>query len=302
MTMKNKKFQAKTKHAFYRQKSTNLRHLTAAEITNLIHDLETHQVELQSQNEELQKAQLDLLDMRNRYADLYDYAPIGYLTLDANGIIKKANLKCLEMFGSKRGKIENIPLSNFLHEQSQDCFYFFLKKLEKSPDQQNCELQIRGPEIDGDKVYFWARVDCSPIICPSQNSEHLRLSIVDITEQKQAQELLHYQAHFDLLTDLPNRKMLIDRLVQSIARSKRSHAHGALLYIDIDNFKLINDTLGHATGDKILQHAAKIMKKNVRIEDTVSRFGGDEFVVLLTDLSTNRNEATSEARNIAVKI
>lgn len=103
----------------------------------------------------------------------------------------------------------------------------------------------------------------------------------DISERKQHQERLAYQAHHDPLTGLPNRYLLVDRLEQLISVGDRSKQTFALLFIDVDNLKRINDKLGHAAGDKVLEYAALIFKQNVRTSDTVARFGGDEFVILL---------------------
>lgn len=119
----------------------------------------------------------------------------------------------------------------------------------------------------------------------------------DITEEKQEEEKMHQLAHYDMLTGLPNRTLFADRLQQAIAVAKRSRAHLALLFLDLDNFKPVNDTLGHAVGDLLLQEVAKRILECVREEDTVSRLGGDEFVVLLISI-----EAEPDALHVADKI
>jgi len=98
--------------------------------------------------------------------------------------------------------------------------------------------------------------------------------------QKQANSL-YYLAHYDMLTDLANRVLLTDRLQQGIKKAKRYKTQLALLFIDINKFKIINDSLGHYIGDKTLIEIAKRLKKTVREEDTIARFGGDEFIILL---------------------
>jgi diguanylate cyclase (GGDEF)-like protein/PAS domain S-box-containing protein len=107
----------------------------------------------------------------------------------------------------------------------------------------------------------------------------------DITERKNAEQLIWQQAHFDALTGLPNRNMLRDRLEQEIKKTKRESQQLAILFIDLDHFKEVNDTLGHASGDLLLVEAAKRIKACVRDMDTVARMGGDEFTVLLTELN-----------------
>jgi len=103
----------------------------------------------------------------------------------------------------------------------------------------------------------------------------------DVTEQKRAQEQVEYQATYDPLTDLPNRRLLLDRLNQMLARCRRHNRIGALLFLDLDNFKTINDTLGHPVGDALLKQVAGRLMGCLRREDTAARLGGDEFVLLL---------------------
>lgn len=125
---------------------------------------------------------------------------------------------------------------------------------------------------------------------------------LDITARKQAEQEIHQLAFHDALTKLPNRRLLNDRLSQAMATSKRSGGFCALMFLDLDNFKPLNDTHGHEVGDLLLVEAANRLKHCVREVDTVSRFGGDEFVVLLSDLPGDRLASTKQARVIAEKI
>jgi diguanylate cyclase (GGDEF)-like protein/PAS domain S-box-containing protein len=125
---------------------------------------------------------------------------------------------------------------------------------------------------------------------------------LDITERKQMEEQVRQLAFYDPLTELPNRRLLLDRLSQSLAESKRSDRYGALMFLDLDNFKALNDTAGHAVGDLLLMQAAQRMKSCVREVDTVARFGGDEFVVMVGDLDTDKAASTTQTNNIAEKI
>ncbi len=126
--------------------------------------------------------------------------------------------------------------------------------------------------------------------------------IQDVTELKQLQEEVRQLAFHDTLTKLPNRRTLNDRLNQCMASSKRSGRYGALMVLDLDNFKPLNDTHGHAAGDLLLEAVAARMMACVREVDTVARIGGDEFVVLLSELDPDRAESISQARFIAEKI
>jgi diguanylate cyclase (GGDEF)-like protein/PAS domain S-box-containing protein len=111
----------------------------------------------------------------------------------------------------------------------------------------------------------------------------------DVTERMQTQERLQYMAQHDALTDLPNRALLLDRLKQSLARARWRQRLVAVLFVDMDRFKTINDTLGHEVGDQVLQQLAERFQQSVREGDTVARFGGDEFVVLLDDVASDKD-------------
>ncbi|MDP2771026.1 MAG: diguanylate cyclase [Giesbergeria sp.] len=124
----------------------------------------------------------------------------------------------------------------------------------------------------------------------------------EITERRRLEEQVRQLAFHDPLTHLANRRLLVEHLDQAMSASKRSHRHGALLFLDLDNFKSLNDTHGHATGDLLLIEVAERLKACVREADTVARFGGDEFVVLLCELDMQQDEAAAQAAVIAEKI
>lgn len=130
----------------------------------------------------------------------------------------------------------------------------------------------------------------------------IQCNIRNISERKQMEERLRHMAFYDTLTNLPNRRLLDDRLKQAMAARKRSGRHGAVMFLDLDNFKLLNDAHGHEVGDLLLIAAAARMNGCVRETDTVARFGGDEFVVLVGDLGTDGAGSRSQAEVVAGKI
>lgn len=124
----------------------------------------------------------------------------------------------------------------------------------------------------------------------------------DITERKQAEKEIEQLAFYDPLTQLPNRRLLVDRLHQALVSSARNHRKGALLFIDLDNFKILNDTSGHDVGDQLLVEVARRLVACVRDGDTIARLGGDEFVVVLEDLSQGPQEAAAQTKIVGEKI
>ncbi|WP_373509230.1 EAL domain-containing protein [Thiocapsa sp.] len=124
----------------------------------------------------------------------------------------------------------------------------------------------------------------------------------DITQNKAAEEEIRRLAFYDPLTQLPNRRLLLEHLAHAQAKSARTLHEGALLFIDLDNFKTLNDTFGHDTGDLLLQQVAERLSACVREGDTVARLGGDEFVVMLEDLGTNAEQAGAQAERVGEKI
>lgn len=132
---------------------------------------------------------------------------------------------------------------------------------------------------------YWESANIAPVLNPSGQILHYLAVREDITHRRQQEEQILHQAHFDSLTDLPNRFLSLDRLSQLVRDGQRNNELVAVLFLDLDDFKKINDTLGHDIGDKLLIEAASRLQKEVRDGDTVGRLGGDEFIVLLGGLS-----------------
>ncbi|MBI5918271.1 MAG: EAL domain-containing protein [Nitrosomonadales bacterium] len=127
-------------------------------------------------------------------------------------------------------------------------------------------------------------------------------SFIDITERKHAEDQIHHLAFYDSLSQLPNRRLLFERLRHAIINNARNQTYGALLFIDLDNFKVLNDTKGHEFGDLLLVEVGRRLQSCVREGDTLARLGGDEFVVVLEGLSADREQAARQTRVIAEKM
>jgi len=384
----------------------------------LMHELQVYQIELEMQNEELRQVQVELEESRDRYVDLYDFAPVGYLTLTHEALITEVNLTGATLLGIERNQLMRHRFAHWVAAEDSERWNRFFVSVLQDDERQSCELVLKR----GHCSVFHAHLDCLHI--KAVNGGHLvRIAFNDISEQKQAEEALriaaiafesqegimvtdansviqrvnhaftrltgysaeevvgrtptllssgrhdknfyqcmratlneqkHWQgemwnkrkngkiyadwltitavtapdgdithyvgtfsditsnpeslaeihrlAYYDSLTHLPNRRMLLDRLKQALAASSRNKHYGALLFLDLDNFKTLNDTYGHSIGDLLLVEIAQRLTANVREGDTEARLGGDEFVLMLENLSENTQEAVIEASLIGEKI
>nr|WP_315463463.1 EAL domain-containing protein [uncultured Rhodoferax sp.] len=158
------------------------------------------------------------------------------------------------------------------------------------------------PQVRPDGSVIWMSINGEPIYDAQGQYRGYRGTARDISGRKAAEEEIERLAFFDALTALPNRRLLLDRLQHALGASVRSGHHGALLFIDLDNFKILNDTMGHQMGDLLLQLVAKRLLDCVRSVDTVARLGGDEFVVMLEELDADPSAAAAQAEVVAKKI
>jgi diguanylate cyclase (GGDEF)-like protein/PAS domain S-box-containing protein len=263
----------------------------------LLHELQVHEIELQMQNEELRRTQLALEESRDRYLDLYEFAPIGYLTLSREGLILEINLTGALLLGQDRKKILRRPLSRFISPEDSDRYHRLLGQIVKHDDRQSFAVKLNR----SDGSIFHAQMDCVRAV----NGDIplvVRAALTDINERRRAEAEIANLAFYDSLTQLPNRRLLLDRLRQVLATSSRIPLHGAILFVDLDDFKTLNDTQGHDIGDLLLRRVSQRLTMCVREGDTVARLGGDEFVVMLQALSEDDTEAVFQTRTVAEKI
>lgn len=280
----------------------NLAIMLPEEIGHTLHELRVHQIELEMQNEELRQTQIELDTQRERYFDLYDLAPVGYCTLSEEGLILEANLTAAILLGISRSKLVGRLMSEFVHKEDQNNYYLYRKKSFRSDEKFSFELRL----LRENSSPFWAHI----VTTAAKNSDDvfvLRLVMSDITEKKIYEDELNRIAQYDTLTNLPNRVLLSDRLSQGMAQCQRHGFHLAVVYLDLDGFKEVNDTHGHEVGDHVLISLSNQMKQTLQEGDTIARIGGDEFVIILLDLKTIEDaipmiarllEATSKSINV----
>ncbi len=393
---------------------------------DVLHELEVHQIELEMQNEELRRSQLALEESRDRYVDLYEFAPVGYLTVTAEGLISGMNLTGAVLLGEDRKKLLRRRFQKFVIRDDRDRFHRLFTGLMSHGERHAVELGCQ--RADGSR--FHAQLDCVRVEA-GDKPPVARITLADVTERKRAEVALqesearnsaivqtaldcvvtidhegkilefnpaaervfghrradvlgkemaqvvippslreaHRQglkrylatgetqivgkrieltalradgsefpvelaitrmgtrepptftgfirditkrraneaeieslAFYDPLTQLPNRRLLVDRLQKASLVCARNQRRGAILFIDLDDFKTLNDTRGHHVGDELLKQVAGRLLSCVRAGDTVARLGGDEFVVMLEELSGSLREATAQAETVGEKI
>ena len=222
---------------------------------------------------------------------------------DGQGRWLETNRYALELYGLEgvdvrhRSNAELAALQNDTHPMRiRDDDHDDLVWRERGPVRSELSL----PTAAGELRYFDA------IKVPLFNPDGSRNCLVevarDITERKRAESEIERLAYYDPLTALPNRRLLLDRLEHALANARRTAETGALLFVDLDYFKTLNDARGHEMGDRLLVAAAQRLRAHLRETDTVARFGGDEFVVLLPDIGCGFNRAERLARMVAEKI
>ncbi len=218
---------------------------------------------------------------------------------DIHAAIQWVNPAFTELTGYKLEETQGRTPGNLLNSGRQDKkFYQTLFKTIQSGQTWHGEVVNRRK--DG-SLY-----DESLIITPVTGSDgaiqYFVAIMQDITERKRSEQQISQLAFYDVLTSLPNRRLLNDRLEQAMSASQRSERYGAVMFLDMDNFKPLNDRYGHGVGDLLLMEVAHRLSSSVRKIDTVARFGGDEFVVILNELDTSQEESLAQATVIAEKI
>lgn len=231
-----------------------------------------------------------------RYRLLVENVPVCIHEIDLDGRIRSMNQAGLAMMGvSQERAIQGFLSLDMVCDADRARIAELLAKA-YAGQTSNFEFKTCKPLGRIFKSCF------IPIVNQSGVVEKLIGMTEDITDLKQAEEQIHNFAFYDALTQLPNRRLLNDRLVQAMLTSKRSGRYAALMFLDLDNFKPLNDARGHDVGDTLLVEVARRIARSVREVDTVARFGGDEFVVLVGELDTSKEESKAQADLVAEKI
>jgi len=223
-----------------------------------------------------------------RYRSIFESSGNAIIMVDGDMIVSVVNTKAEVMFGYSREEVEGkLGWKDFVDPEDISRVMDYNRLRRANPDMAPDEYDIKLVKKNGEAIHSHVSIGYVP------QSSSIIVSIFDITESKINMETVTRQATHDHLTGLPNRALFIDRFSQALAQARRENTQLALLYLDIDRFKLVNDTHGHLTGDDLLKAFAERLSHTLRDIDTVSRMGGDEFVVLLP--SVNGEKGAIEA-------
>ena len=246
---------------------------------------------------EQKRMRMALKSSEARYRTLIEWTPDAIL-VHRHTQIMYANPAALKLFGAS-------DLYSLLSKRTTDLIHpddlgnqrtRMLRALSSKP--MSTPAEARCLKLDGSPI----DVEVQGTVIEFDGEPAVHVSIRDITQRKVLEHEIRLLAFYDTLTQLPNRRLLDDRLSQAITANRRSGSFGALMFLDLDNFKPLNDTYGHGMGDLLLKEAGQRLKTCVREMDTVARFGGDEFVVLLAELDTDWQKSRQFAETVAQKI
>jgi diguanylate cyclase (GGDEF)-like protein/PAS domain S-box-containing protein len=236
----------------------------------------------------------ELADSEERYRLLFERNLAGVYMATEDGRVIDCNNACACLLGyDDREGLLRAGSIDYMHPHERDSI---IRRLREHGTVTNEEVEIRGR----DGMAVWALENVRRVVPEDGGPPMLEGILLDIGDRKRAEQEIEFKAYHDGLTHLPNRALFLDRLSVALAQARRTDGCMAVLFFDLDNMKSINDTFGHATGDRVLQAVGQRLTESVRAGDTVARVGGDEFMILLA--VTAASEAEEVARKILARI
>jgi diguanylate cyclase (GGDEF)-like protein/PAS domain S-box-containing protein len=233
-------------------------------------------------------------------ASVFENSQEGIFITDADKIIVRVNNTFSLLTGYKAEDVIGYPYCHRMPVAEQHNLAFYQSIWAQVEAQGYWQNEIINYRKDGSSYPEWLTI--TRVADKNHQITHYVGIFVDITEQKENEKRVHKLAFYDVLTQLPNRRLLMERLHSALVASQRSQCYGVLMFMDLDHFKIINDTHGHDLGDQLLIEVSKRISACVREQDTIARLGGDEFVIMLEDLAIDCERATLFAQQVSKKI
>lgn len=269
----------------------------AAHLTNLLDDPDVAGVAVAARDvTEVRRAE----SLLEEFGQQFEHSPHGLARIDDEGRFHEVNQTLRALTGRDEAGLAETALAAMVHPADIEVVRDFLA----NPDEA-APVDVRIVRPDGQEI--WSRLTATMVRQSPTGQRLLSIQVDDINDHRRLEETLRernaalaYRATHDGLTGLPNRQLFIDRVGHALDRSLRHHTTVAILFCDLDHFKVINDTFGHAVGDQLLMTVADEMGRAVRPGDTISRFGGDEFVVLAEDLEGPDDAGVLASRLLSV--
>jgi diguanylate cyclase (GGDEF)-like protein/PAS domain S-box-containing protein len=234
--------------------------------------------------------------VEERFRLLFEDAPSPIVVFDGAGNIQLANMRALALFGYQPGEVVGRPVELLVPTPGPSASPWYRRPVADGPLMAGGDIELRGRRQDGS--LFPVEVSLTPLV--TEEGVLVSAAIRDVTKVLAAAETLSFQARHDSLTGLPNRMLFLERLDAGLDRARRSHHLLAVIFLDLDNFKFVNDTRGHDVGDALLTHLTPRLGSAVRQGDTVGRLGGDEFVVLCENLPDEGQAMDIAERLVAI--
>lgn len=228
------------------------------------------------------RAKQALKESESRFRSIFKFSLIGMAIIDPDGRWLKVNSVLCEMLGYSEEELLSRTMQDLTHP---DDVHNSLNLLQQSVSGELDQFRSEVRYFHKNGNTLWIASSASRVADAAGNALHLVMQMENITDAKSNQELIQHLEYHDVLTNLPNRRLLIDRLNQNLMQAKRHKRSMAVILLDIDDFRQINETHGHKFGDKLLKIVAARLTKCVRSVDTISRQGGDEFVIVLAEIS-----------------
>lgn len=230
---------------------------------------------------EVNRLYREYADAEHFFRGVFEQSGIGMSIVNMDGKIAKSNAILAKMLGVSAQEMYSTPFTLYVYHEDLVAEQILFSELLAG---QSERYQMEKRYVRKDGSLMWGRLTSSLVRDGNNKPQYIIRAVEDITERKQAESQVAFFAYHDVLTELPNRRLFRDCIIQTIGHAQRDVKKLAVMFVDLDGFKSVNDNYGHDIGDLLLKHVAKVLKVSIRRSDTAARIGGDEFTVLLDNV------------------